>query len=135
MQGCSTQASSVRAPASWAKSPTESRRHEYRIPFDPSQRDGCKAAAAFSRSMDPHLAQGFESCMNDEETAQTRLLEGWATYPADAKMHCLDQTMHNEDQSYVDVLECLHLALGIEPPKPPLHGATKKPVSGEQADQ
>jgi hypothetical protein len=90
---------------------------------------GCKAAAAFSRSMDPHLAQGFEACMNDEETAQTRLLEGWATYPADAKMHCLDQTMHNEDQSYVDVLECLHLALGIDPPKPPLHGAKKRQKS------
>jgi hypothetical protein len=90
---------------------------------------GCKAAAAFSRSMEPHLAQGFESCMNDEETAQTRLLEGWATYPADAKMHCLDQTMHNEDQSYVDVLECLHLALGIDPPKPPLHGAKKRQKS------
>ena len=79
--------------------------------------------------MDPHLAQGFESRMNDEETAQTRLLEGWATYPADAKMHCLDQTMHNEDQSYVDVLECLHLALGIDPPTPPLHGAKKRQKS------
>jgi hypothetical protein len=90
---------------------------------------GCKAAAAFSRAMDSHVAQGFESCMDDEETAHTRLLEGWETYPADAKKHCLDQSMHNEDQSYVDVLECLHLALGIEPPKPPLHGAKKRQKS------
>ena len=33
MQGRSTQASSVRAPASWAKSPTESRRHEIVFPL------------------------------------------------------------------------------------------------------
>ena len=87
---------------------------------------GCKAAAALSRLIDPHLAQGFESCMDDEEAAHARLLEGWPTYPADAKAHCLNQTMHEEDQSYVAVLECLHLALGIDPPTPTLRGAKKR---------
>ena len=68
-----------------------------------------KAAAALNRLIDPHLAQGFESCMDDEEAA-----------------HCLNQTMHEEDQSYVAVLECLHLALGIDPPTPTLRGAKNR---------
>jgi hypothetical protein len=67
--------------------------------------------------------------VNDEEAARTRLLEGWATYPADARAHCVDRTKDEEDQSYVEVLECLHLALGIEPPTPPLHGAKKRQKS------
>jgi hypothetical protein len=87
---------------------------------------GCKAAAALNRSIDPHLAEGFQSCMDDEEAAHARLLEGWATYPADAKTHCLNQIMHDEDQSYVGVLECLHLALGIDAPTPALRGAKKR---------
>ena len=64
--------------------------------------------------------------MDDEEAARARLLEGWATYPADAKAHCLNQTMHEEDESYVGVLECLHLALGIDPPTPTLRGAKNR---------
>jgi hypothetical protein len=76
--------------------------------------------------MDPALAQGFQSCMSDEETARIRLLESWATYPADARTHCVDRTKDEEDQSYVEVLECLHLALGIEPPTPALRGAKNR---------
>jgi hypothetical protein len=87
---------------------------------------GCKAAAALNRSIDPALARGFVSCMTDEETARARLTEGWTTYPADARTHCVEQATGDGNPSYVEVLECLHLALGIEPPTPTLQGANMR---------
>lgn len=64
--------------------------------------------------------------MEDEEAAHARLLENLTTYPAEAKAHCVDQTKHVEDQSYVEMLECLHLTLGLEPLTPIFQGAKKR---------
>jgi hypothetical protein len=79
--------------------------------FDPAP--GCKAAAAINQSLDLSVSQDYESCMNDEESARTELVQNWSTYPADAKTRCVGQTTVGGTPSYVEVVECIVVTINV----------------------
>jgi hypothetical protein len=74
---------------------------------------GCKAAAAINQSLDLSVSQDYESCMNDEESAQSELVKNWSTYPADAKTRCVGQTTDGGTPSYVEVVECILVTINV----------------------
>jgi hypothetical protein len=74
---------------------------------------GCKAAAAINRSLDLSVSQDYQSCMNDEESARTELVQNWSTYPADAKTRCVGQTTDGGTPSYVEVVECIVVTINV----------------------
>lgn len=74
---------------------------------------GCKAAAAINRSLDLSVSQDYQSCMNDEESARTELVQNWNTYPADAKTRCVGQTTDGGTPSYVEVVECIVVTINV----------------------
>jgi hypothetical protein len=74
---------------------------------------GCKAAAAINRSLDLSVSQDYESCMNDEDSARTELVQNWSTYPADAKTRCVGQTVDGGTPSYVEVVECIVVTINV----------------------
>jgi len=73
----------------------------------------CKAAAAINRSLDLSVSQDYQSCMNDEESARTELVQNWNTYPADAKTRCVGQTTDGGTPSYVEVVECIVVTINV----------------------
>jgi hypothetical protein len=74
---------------------------------------GCKAAAAINRSLDLSVSQDYQSCMNDEDSARTELVQNWSTYPADAKTRCVGQTTDGGTPSYVEVVECIVVTVNV----------------------
>jgi hypothetical protein len=84
---------------------------------------GCKAAAAINQSMDLAVSQDYQSCMNDEESAHEQLVQSWSKYGAQDKTRCLGQTEDGGMPSYVEVLECLLVTVGVDNPVPPMESA------------
>ena len=74
---------------------------------------GCKAAAAINQSLDLSVSQDYQSCMNDEESARSELVQNWSTYPADAKTRCVGQTTVGGTPSYVEVVECIIVTVNV----------------------
>jgi hypothetical protein len=95
---------------------------------------GCKAAAAINQSLDLSVSQDYESCMNDEESARSELVQNWSTYPADAKTRCVGQTTVGGTPSYVEVVECIIVTVNVsndsatptQDTKPPRQDTKKK---------
>jgi hypothetical protein len=77
---------------------------------------GCKAAAAINQSMDLAVSQSYESCMNDEESARKELMNTWAKYTPQKKSRCVGRTEVGGTPSYVEVLECLLVTVGVNKP-------------------
>jgi hypothetical protein len=77
---------------------------------------GCKAAAAINQSMDLAVSQSYESCMNDEESARQELINTWTKYTPQEKSRCVGQTEVGGTPSYVEVLECLLVTVGVNKP-------------------
>jgi hypothetical protein len=82
--------------------------------FNPAQ--GCKAAAAIDQSMDLAVSQSYESCMNDEESAHQQLVQTWSKYTPQEKSRCVGQTEVGGMPSYVEILECLLVTVGVDKP-------------------
>jgi hypothetical protein len=82
--------------------------------FNPAQ--GCKAAAAIDQSMDLAVSQSYESCMNDEESARKELTNTWSKYTPQEKSRCVGQTEVGGIPSYVEILECLLVTVGVDKP-------------------
>jgi hypothetical protein len=91
---------------------------------------GCKAAAAINQEMDLAVSQDYKSCMADEESAKQQLDQSWSTYKAVDQRRCVGQTTDGGMPSYVEVLECLLVTVGVDNPIPPL--ATGAPSGGSQ---
>jgi hypothetical protein len=95
---------------------------------------GCKAAAAINQSLDLSVSQDYESCMNDEESARSELVQNWNTYLADAKPRCVGQTTVGGTPSYVEVVECIVVTVNVsndsatpaQDAKPPQQDTKKK---------
>ncbi len=87
---------------------------------------GCKAAAAINQTMDLAVSQDFKSCMADEDSAKAQLTESWSKYSKTDKERCVGQTTDGGMPSYVEVLECLLVTVGVDNPVPPLE--TAKPA-------
>jgi hypothetical protein len=85
---------------------------------------GCKAAAAINQTMDLAVSQDFKSCMADEDSAKAQLAESWSKYSKTDKERCVGQTTDGGMPSYVEVLECLLVTVGVDNPVPPLESAT-----------
>ena len=77
---------------------------------------GCKAAAAIDQSMDLSVSQSYDSCMNDEESARKELMNTWAKYTPQKKSRCVGRTEVGGTPSYVEVLECLLVTVGVNKP-------------------
>jgi hypothetical protein len=96
---------------------------------------GCKAAAAINQEMDLAVSQDYKSCMADEDSARQQLDQSWSTYTATDKQRCVGQTTDGGMPSYVEVLECLLVTVGVNNPIPPLQsgapgGSQQKPLVG-----
>jgi hypothetical protein len=77
---------------------------------------GCKAAAAIDQSMDLSVSQSYDSCMKDEESARQQLVQTWSKYTPQEKSRCVGQTEVGGTPSYVEVLECLLVTVGVDKP-------------------
>ena len=84
---------------------------------------GCKAAAAINQEMDLAVSQDYKSCMADEDSARQQLDQSWSSYSATDKRRCVGQTEDGGMPSYVEVLECLLVTVGVNNPVPPLEGS------------
>jgi hypothetical protein len=94
---------------------------------------GCKAAAAINQSMDLAVSQDYQSCMNDEESAHEQLVQSWSKYSTPEKTRCVGQTEDGGMPSYVEVLECLLVTVGVDNPLPPLDNASNPSPQGDFA--
>ena len=77
---------------------------------------GCKAAAAIDQSMDLSVSQSYDSCIKDEESARLQLVQTWSKYTPQDKSRCVGQTEVGGSPSYVEVLECLLVTVGVNKP-------------------
>ena len=84
--------------------------------FNPAA--GCKAAAAIDQSMDLSVSQSYDSCMKDEESARQQLVQTWSKYTPQDKSRCVGQTEVGGTPSYVEILECLLVTVGVDKPIP-----------------
>jgi hypothetical protein len=96
---------------------------------------GCKAAAAINQSMDLAVSQDYQSCMNDEDSAHEQLVQSWSKYNAPEKARCVGQTEDGGMPSYVEVLECLLVTVGVDNPVPPMESATSPSPQPDFATQ
>jgi hypothetical protein len=96
---------------------------------------GCKAAAALNQSMDLAVSQDYQSCMNDEESAHEQLVQSWSKYNAQDKARCVGQTEDGGMPSYVEVLECLLVTVGVDNPVPPMESASSPTPQPDFAKQ
>jgi hypothetical protein len=96
---------------------------------------GCKAAAAINQEMDLAVSQDYKSCMADEDSAKQQLDQSWSTYTTTDQRRCVGQTTDGGMPSYVEVLECLLVTVGVNNPIPPLQsgapgGTQQQPLVG-----
>ena len=96
---------------------------------------GCKAAAALNQSMDLAVSQDYQSCMNDEESAHEQLAQSWSKYSTEEKTRCVGQTEDGGMPSYVEVLECLLVTVGVDNPVPPMESAASPNPQPDFAQQ
>jgi hypothetical protein len=72
-------------------------------------------------------AQSFDGCMKDENTARTKLVQSWTTYPAANRAQCTSEASMGGPPSYVDLLVCLEISRDVkEGEGAKLRGARKK---------
>jgi hypothetical protein len=96
---------------------------------------GCKAAAAINQSMDLAVSQDYKSCMADEESARDQLYQSWSKYKAPDQARCVGQTTDGGMPSYVEVLECLLVTVGVDNPVPPMESGSNPSAQPDFAQQ
>ena len=96
---------------------------------------GCKAAAAINQSMDLAVSQDYKSCMADEESAKDQLYQSWSKYKSVDQRRCVGQTTDGGMPSYVEVLECLLVTVGVDNPVPPMESGSNPSPQPDFAQQ
>ena len=96
---------------------------------------GCKAAAAINQSMDLAVSQDYKSCMADEDSARDQLYQSWSKYKAVDQRRCVGQTTDGGMPSYVEVLECLLVTVGVDNPVPPMESGSNPSPQPDFAQQ
>jgi hypothetical protein len=96
---------------------------------------GCKAAAAINQSMDLAVSQDYKSCMADEDSARDQLYQTWSKYKPVDQRRCVGQTTDGGMPSYVEVLECLLVTVGVDNPVPPMESGSNPSPRPDFAQQ
>jgi hypothetical protein len=93
----------------------------------------CKATVATDKAMGLDLAQSFDDCMRDENTAQQQLGTIWLSNSDEVRNRCEGEATAGGTDSYVDLLTCMQMADWTKSPSPAtkLRGASKN--RGKQA--
>lgn len=83
----------------------------------------CKAATEISVS----VAQSYEACMKDENSAREQLQKSWQSFSAPERTRCSAEASMGGPASYVDLLVCLQIARDADAgEKIKLQGARRK---------
>jgi hypothetical protein len=61
-------------------------------------------------SSGPDKLTTLDKCMEDEKSARDDLATNWQTFVASDRRVCLAETASDGTPSYVELLECLHMA-------------------------
>jgi hypothetical protein len=87
----------------------------------------CKATVATDKAMGLDLAQSFDDCMRDENTAQPQLGTVWLSNSDELRNRCEGEATAGGSDSYVDLLTCIQMADWVKSPSPAvkLRGASK----------
>lgn len=62
-------------------------------------------------SRGPDKLTTFDECMQKEKNARDELINNWETFVASDRRVCLNETMSDGTPSYVELLECLYMAI------------------------
>jgi hypothetical protein len=72
----------------------------------------CKKSVEADKEMGVNLAQGFDKCMSDENSARQQLGPIWSSYSAAVRTQCEGEATLLGEASYVDLLTCLQMTDG-----------------------
>lgn len=86
----------------------------------------CKDSVAADKEAKLDLAQPFDNCMRDENSAKQQLNTVWSTYPASVRDTCEQDATLLGEGSYVDLLICMQMSDPTKlTPTRDLRGASK----------
>ncbi|MDH2343463.1 hypothetical protein QCM77_31020 [Bradyrhizobium sp. SSUT18] len=87
----------------------------------------CKATVATDKAMGLDLAQSYDDCMRDENSALQQLHSVWLTNSDSLRNRCEGEATAGGSDSYVDLLTCMQMADWAKstPDAPKLKGASK----------
>jgi hypothetical protein len=86
----------------------------------------CKETTEADKAANIAVAQPFQRCISDENSAKQQLAAVWSTYPAPLRVRCEQEATLVGIGSYVDLLTCLQMTDGAKPmPTINLKGASK----------
>jgi hypothetical protein len=87
----------------------------------------CKASVEADNAMGLVLAQSFDKCMSDENSARQQLGPIWSSRSAAIRAQCEGEATAAGNASYVDLLVCLQMTDGTSPnSSTSLRGASRK---------
>jgi hypothetical protein len=87
----------------------------------------CKASVEADNAMGLVLAQSFDKCMSDENSARQQLGPIWSSHSAAIRAQCEGEATAAGNASYVDLLVCLQMTDGTSPNSSiSLRGASRK---------
>jgi hypothetical protein len=87
----------------------------------------CKASVEADNAMGLVLAQSFDKCMSDENSARQQLGPIWSSHSAAIRAQCEGEATAAGNASYVDLLVCLQMTDGTSPnSSTSLRGASRK---------
>jgi hypothetical protein len=86
----------------------------------------CKDSGAADKAAKVDLAQPFDNCMRDENSAKQQLNSVWLTYSASVRDSCEQEATLLGEGSYVDLLTCMQMSDPAKlTPTMDLRGASK----------
>src|SRR3954467_3909582 len=85
----------------------------------------CKATVATDKAMGLDLAQSYDDCMRDENSALQQLHSVWLTNSDSLRTRCEGEATAGGSDSYVDLLTCMQMADWAKSDAPKLKGASK----------
>jgi hypothetical protein len=87
----------------------------------------CKGSVETDKTMGLDLPQSYQTCMNDENSAEQQLGPIWSTYSETVQKSCYDEAVAAGISSYVDLLICLQMNDPMRTtPVTTLKGASRK---------
>ncbi len=87
----------------------------------------CKGSVEADQEARLDLAQSFDKCMSDENTAQQQLGPIWSSYSPTIRAQCEGEASAAGNPSYVDLLICLQMTGGsVTTSANALKGASRK---------
>jgi hypothetical protein len=72
----------------------------------------CKKSVEADKEMALNLAQSFDKCMSDENSARQQLGPVWSSYSVAVRTECEKEATLLGEASYVDLLTCLQMTDG-----------------------